>query len=43
MLGLGVLRDLEATLREKVGARRMRDLHETLALVIEALEGPPRE
>jgi DNA-binding MarR family transcriptional regulator len=36
--GLGVLRDLEGELRETVGARRMRDLHETLALVIAALQ-----
>jgi DNA-binding MarR family transcriptional regulator len=40
MHGLGVLRDLEASLRETVGARRMRDLHETLGLVIDALERP---
>jgi DNA-binding MarR family transcriptional regulator len=38
--GLGVLRQLEASLRKVVGARRMRDLHETLALVIGALEAP---
>ncbi|HXJ20762.1 MAG TPA: MarR family transcriptional regulator [Polyangia bacterium] len=38
MHGLGVLRDLEGELRAAVGDRRMRDLHETLRLLIGALE-----
>jgi len=38
LAGLGILREVEATLRATVGARRMRDLHETLRLVIAALE-----
>ncbi|HSS40796.1 MAG TPA: MarR family transcriptional regulator [Polyangia bacterium] len=38
MHGLGVLRDLEQALAAAVGARRMRELHETLKLVITALE-----
>ena len=38
MQGLGILRDLEETLGAAVGQRRMRDLHETLRLVIGALE-----
>lgn len=38
MQGLGVLRDLEQSLAATVGARRMRELHETLKLVIEALK-----
>ena len=38
MRGLGVLGDLEKALRSALGARRMRDLHETLGLVIHALE-----
>lgn len=37
MHGLGVLRDVEADLRAAVGDRRMRELHETLRLLIEAL------
>lgn len=41
MHGLGVLRDLEAALASKVGPRRMRELHETLKLVIAALEEEP--
>ena len=46
--GLGVLRELEDRLGAAVGARRMRDLHETLTLLIDALEttsspqAPPR-
>jgi DNA-binding MarR family transcriptional regulator len=38
MHGLGILGDLEKALRAAVGARRMRELHETLGLVIHALE-----
>jgi DNA-binding MarR family transcriptional regulator len=40
MHGLGVLRDIEDGLAAAVGARRMRDLHETLQLLIAALERP---
>ena len=39
MHGLGVLRGLEERLRSAVGDRRIRELHETLQLVIRALEG----
>jgi len=46
MHGLGVLREVEAALAAALGRRRMRALHETLRLVIEALElaepRPPR-
>jgi DNA-binding MarR family transcriptional regulator len=42
MHGLGVLRDLEGELRSAVGERRMRELHQTLALLIGALEPAPR-
>ena len=38
MHGLGILRDVEDALRSSVGERRIRELHETLALVIAALE-----
>jgi DNA-binding MarR family transcriptional regulator len=38
MHGLGVLRDLEDTLASALGARRMRELHDTLQLVVNALE-----
>ena len=38
MHGLGVLRSVEDTLRAAVGDRRMRDLHQTLQLMIDALE-----
>jgi DNA-binding MarR family transcriptional regulator len=38
MHGLGLLREVEGQLRARVGERRMRELHETLALVIGALE-----
>src|SRR5215468_7249832 len=38
MHGLGVLRDLEDTLGSALGARRMRELHDTLQLVVNALE-----
>ena len=37
--GLGVLRNLEDALGAAVGRRRMRELHETLKRLIEALEG----
>ena len=37
--GIGVLRDLEDTLAAAIGRRRMRELHETLKLIIAALEG----
>jgi hypothetical protein len=33
-----VLRSVEDTLRAAVGDRRMRDLHQTLQLMIQALE-----
>jgi DNA-binding MarR family transcriptional regulator len=36
--GLGLLRQLEETLAAEVGRRRMRELHETLKLVVAALE-----
>lgn len=43
MHGLGVLRDLETVLASKLGSRRMRELHQTLKLMIAALEDePPR-
>lgn len=38
MHGLGVLRGIEDGLRATVGDRRMRELHETLQLVIRALD-----
>lgn len=38
MQGLGVLRDVEEALRSSVGDRRMRELHETLKLIVTALE-----
>lgn len=38
MHGLGVLREVENGLGAAIGTRRMRQLHETLALVILALE-----
>ena len=38
MHGLGVLREVEAALAAAVGGRRMRVLHETLRLVIAAME-----
>lgn len=41
MHGLGVLQEVEGDLRASVGARRMRELHETLRLVILALESTP--
>jgi len=41
MHGLGVLRDIEGELRAAVGDRRMRDLHETLKLLVGALEPRP--
>jgi DNA-binding MarR family transcriptional regulator len=43
MHGLGLLRELETSLASKLGPRRMRELHETLKLLIAALEpDPPR-
>lgn len=36
--GLGILREVEETLATDVGRRRMRELHETLKLVVTALE-----
>ena len=41
MHGLGVLHELEEHLGAAVGARRMRELHRTLKLLIVALEVPP--
>jgi DNA-binding MarR family transcriptional regulator len=41
MHGLGVLRDLEEGLRASIGDRRLRELHETLRLIIAAWQ-PPR-
>ena len=38
MQGLGILRDLEETLGAAIGRRRMRELQETLRLLIGALE-----
>lgn len=38
MHGLGVLREIEQSLAAAVGARRMRELRETLALMIASLE-----
>jgi hypothetical protein len=38
MHGIGVLRDLEDTLAATIGRRRMREFHETLKLLIAALE-----
>ena len=38
MHGLGVLRELEQSLAATLGARRMRELHETLTLMIASLE-----
>jgi len=38
MQGLGVLRDIEDALAATVGKRRMRDLQETLSLIIKSLE-----
>lgn len=39
--GLGVLGTIQEELAGAVGARRMRELHETLKLIIAALEGEP--
>jgi DNA-binding MarR family transcriptional regulator len=39
MHGIGVLRDLEESLAAQIGRRRMREFHETLKLIIAALEG----
>jgi len=41
MQGLGTLREIEQALDAAIGRRRMRELHETLKVVIAALEGPP--
>jgi DNA-binding MarR family transcriptional regulator len=41
MYGLGALREIEEGLGATLGRRRMRELHETLKVVIAALEGPP--
>jgi len=41
MHGLGILRDLEETLGAAIGRRRMRELQETLRLLIGALEDAP--
>jgi DNA-binding MarR family transcriptional regulator len=41
LAGLGVLRVIEDTLGAAVGRKRMRVLHETLKLIIGALEGAP--
>jgi len=38
MHGLGVLREIEQSLTTALGARRMRELHETLGLMIASLE-----
>ncbi len=40
MHGLGVLHGIEDALRASVGKRRMRDLHQTLTLIIAALSPP---
>ena len=39
--GLGVLGEIETALAAAVGKRRMRELHATLRLIIETLEGQP--
>ena len=39
MHGIGVLRDLEDTLATAIGRRRMREFHETLKVIVAALEG----
>jgi DNA-binding MarR family transcriptional regulator len=36
--GLGVLRGIESELEQRIGARRMRELHETLLDVVQELE-----
>ena len=41
MHGLNVLREIEQALAASLGARRMRELHETLALMIPCLEALP--
>ncbi len=41
MHGLGILRDIEGELLSVVGRKRMRDLHETLQMIIEALNPTP--
>jgi DNA-binding MarR family transcriptional regulator len=41
MQGLGTLREIEQALDAAIGRRRMRELHETLKLVISALETAP--
>lgn len=41
MHGLDTLRGIEASVAAVIGARRMRDLHDTLNLMIAALEAPP--
>jgi hypothetical protein len=41
MQGLGVLGDIEEALGRAVGRRRMRELHDTLQLLIAALERAP--
>jgi len=41
MHGLGILRELEASLTTTVGARRMRELRDTLKLLVETLEARP--
>ena len=38
--GLAVLHELEATLAQAIGRRRMQELHATLKLVIGALDTP---
>ena len=40
--GLGILREVEERLAAEVGRRRMRELHQTLKLVIASLERVPR-
>ena len=40
--GLGILREVEETLAAEVGRRRMRELHETLKLVVTTLERSAR-
>ena len=41
MQGLGTLREIEQALDAAIGRRRMRELHETLKLIISALETAP--
>jgi DNA-binding MarR family transcriptional regulator len=41
MHGLGVLREIEESLAAAIGRQRVRELHETLALVVDHLQAAP--